>query len=115
MRRDIDIYAKDGQHCRLVEASGGASMVNACFSFLRKGSRLVLIGLPKEAIYIENPLPVIQTDVGHYKKKTTNEFRYRLNNLTDRPSLSPHTERGVQINHHDNGARQEDLSYLGAV
>ena len=32
-------------------------MVNTCFSLLRKGARIVLIGLPKEAIHIEDPLP----------------------------------------------------------
>ena len=32
-------------------------MVNNCFSLLRKGARIVLIGLPKEAIHIEDPLP----------------------------------------------------------
>jgi len=41
---------------RLVEASGAPSMVNSCFSLLRKGAKLVLIGLPKSAIHIENPL-----------------------------------------------------------
>merc|ERR1719394_1733233 len=42
---------------RLVEATGAPSMVNTCFSLLRKGARIVLIGLPKEAIHIEDPLP----------------------------------------------------------
>ena len=63
---------------RLVEASGAPPMVNSCFSLLRKGAKLVLIGklvsiyficsllvlfwfvlfagLPKSAIHIENPL-----------------------------------------------------------
>jgi len=41
---------------RLVEASGAPSMVNSCFSLLRKGAKIVLIGLPKSDIHIENPL-----------------------------------------------------------
>ena len=32
-------------------------MVNKCFSLLRKGAKIVLIGLPKDAIHIEDPLP----------------------------------------------------------
>jgi len=42
---------------RLVEASGATPMVNSCFSLLRKGAHLVLIGLPKQPIHIEQPLP----------------------------------------------------------
>jgi len=42
---------------RLVEATGAPPVVNNCFSLLRKGAQLVLIGLPKSAIHIENPLP----------------------------------------------------------
>jgi len=42
---------------RLVEASGFPPVVNSCFSMLRKGAHLVLIGLPKQPIHIENPLP----------------------------------------------------------
>jgi len=41
---------------RLVEATGAPPMVNTCFTFLRKGAKLVLIGLPKSAIHIEDPL-----------------------------------------------------------
>jgi len=41
---------------RLVEASGAPPMVNNCFSLLRKGAKLVLIGLPKSAIHVEEPL-----------------------------------------------------------
>jgi len=41
---------------RLVEATGAPPIVNNCFSLLRKGAKLVLIGLPKSAIHIENPL-----------------------------------------------------------
>ena len=60
---------------RLVEASGVGQMVNTCFTLLRKvmerifcmifllnpffpqGASLVLIGLPKTPIHIEDPLP----------------------------------------------------------
>jgi len=42
---------------RLVEASGFPPVVNSCFSMLRKGAHLVLIGLPKKPIHIEQPLP----------------------------------------------------------
>ena len=41
---------------RLVEASGAPPMVNTCFTLLRKGAKLVLIGLPKSAIHVEEPL-----------------------------------------------------------
>lgn len=41
---------------RLVEASGAPPMVNTCFSLLRKGAKLVLIGLPKSPIHVEDPL-----------------------------------------------------------
>jgi len=41
---------------RLVEASGAPAMVNSSFSLLRKGAKIVLIGLPKSAIHIEEPL-----------------------------------------------------------
>ena len=41
----------------LFQILGAPSMVNTCFSLLRKGARIVLIGLPKEAIHIEDPLP----------------------------------------------------------
>ena len=32
-------------------------MVNSCFKLLRKGAKIVLIGLPKDAIHIDDPLP----------------------------------------------------------
>ena len=36
---------------------GAPSMVNSCFKLLRKGAKIVLIGLPKDAIHIDDPLP----------------------------------------------------------
>lgn len=44
---------------RICECSGNAAMINSCFSYLRKGGQVVLIGLPKQPIHIENPLPDI--------------------------------------------------------
>ena len=32
-------------------------MVNSCFKLLRKGARIVMIGLPKATVQIEDPLP----------------------------------------------------------
>lgn len=42
---------------RLFEATGSAPMINNCFSLLRKGGKIGLIGLPKAPIHIEDPLP----------------------------------------------------------
>jgi len=42
---------------RICDCSGNATMINNCFSYLRKGGQVVLIGLPKQPIHIENPLP----------------------------------------------------------
>ncbi|KAG7163912.1 L-threonine 3-dehydrogenase-like 2 [Homarus americanus] len=41
---------------RIVEASGAASLLNQSFSWLRKGGQMVLIGLPKEPLHVENVL-----------------------------------------------------------
>ncbi|KXJ07732.1 putative L-threonine 3-dehydrogenase [Exaiptasia diaphana] len=41
---------------RLVECSGSPNMVNSSFSFLRKGGRIVLVGLPKAPLHVENVL-----------------------------------------------------------
>ncbi|XP_065912483.1 L-threonine 3-dehydrogenase-like isoform X2 [Dysidea avara] len=41
---------------RIVDASGAASIVNNCFSMLRKGGKVVLIGLLKAPLHVENPL-----------------------------------------------------------
>ena len=40
----------------VVEASGASSMVTKAFELLRKGGKIVVIGLPKSDITIENPL-----------------------------------------------------------
>jgi len=42
---------------RLVEATGAPPVVNNVFKLLRKGARIVLIGLPKATVEIEDPLP----------------------------------------------------------
>ncbi|XP_045123395.1 L-threonine 3-dehydrogenase-like [Portunus trituberculatus] len=44
---------------RIVEASGAASLLNASFSWLRKGGQMALIGLPKAPLHVEN----VTTDV----------------------------------------------------
>lgn len=41
----------------LFEATGVPQVVNNCFELLRKGSSIVLIGLPKGPVHIENPVP----------------------------------------------------------
>eukprot|EP00731_Ephydatia_muelleri_P015719 Em0009g143a len=41
---------------RLMEASGAIALINNCFSLLRKGGQVVLVGLPKSPIHIERPL-----------------------------------------------------------
>ena len=42
---------------RLVEATGAPPVVNNCFRLLRKGGKVVLIGIPKAPIHIEDPMP----------------------------------------------------------
>jgi len=46
----------DGVGC-IIEASGSPVMVNNCFSWLRKGGTVVMVGLPKGDIVIKDPLP----------------------------------------------------------
>ena len=42
---------------RICECSGNPEMLNTCFSYLRKGDgRVVLIGLPKQPLHVENVL-----------------------------------------------------------
>ncbi|ESO84227.1 hypothetical protein LOTGIDRAFT_184303 [Lottia gigantea] len=41
---------------RLCECSGASSMVNSSFSMLRKGGHIVMVGLPKEPLHVENVL-----------------------------------------------------------
>jgi len=43
----------DGVGC-LLEASGAQPLVNNCFQMLRKGGTVVLIGVPKKALFVEN-------------------------------------------------------------
>ena len=47
---------------RICECSGASQMVNTCFSYLRKGGRAVLIGLPKQPLHVENVLQ----DIGNH-------------------------------------------------
>lgn len=44
---------------RICEMSGAVSMVNSMFSMLRKGGFVVMVGLPKAPLHVENPLPDI--------------------------------------------------------
>lgn len=41
----------------MVEATGAPPVVNNVFKLLRKGARIVMIGLPKATVEIEDPLP----------------------------------------------------------
>jgi len=41
---------------RICEMSGAATMVNSMFSLLRKAGHVVMVGLPKSPLHIENPL-----------------------------------------------------------
>lgn len=41
---------------RICECSGAAMMVNATFPMLRKGGQLVLVGLPKQPLHVDNVL-----------------------------------------------------------
>lgn len=41
---------------RVCECSGAPVMVNASFSFLRKGGTMVMVGLPKQPLHVENVL-----------------------------------------------------------
>ena len=45
---------------RIAEMSGASVMVNSMFSFLRKGGHVVMVGLPKQPLHVENVL----TDIG---------------------------------------------------
>jgi len=46
----------DGTGC-IVEASGAPQSVNGCFSYLRKGGKIVLLGNPKSPLEIPNVMP----------------------------------------------------------
>ena len=41
---------------RICEMSGNDVMVNSQFSMLRKGGHVVLVGLPKKPLHVENVL-----------------------------------------------------------
>ena len=47
---------------RVCEMSGAPSAVNNMFSLLRKAGHVVMVGLPKQPITIENPMQ----DIGTY-------------------------------------------------
>lgn len=41
---------------RICECSGVPSVVNSTFSLLRKGGQVMLVGLPKQPLHVENVL-----------------------------------------------------------
>ena len=41
---------------RICECSGAPSIMNTCFSYLRNGGRIVLIGGPKQPLHVENAM-----------------------------------------------------------
>lgn len=41
---------------RVCEMSGAMKMINAMFPVLRKAGHVVMVGLPKETLYVENPM-----------------------------------------------------------
>lgn len=56
--REIVMKETDGNGVgRLLDATGFAPLINTCFTLLRKGGAVVLVGLPKDPIHIEDPLP----------------------------------------------------------
>merc|ERR1719370_1533953 len=42
---------------RICEASGYAGTLNSSFKWLRKGGKMGIVGLPKDAVKLDNPLP----------------------------------------------------------
>ena len=56
---EVEVKALTSGHGvpRLVEATGAPPVVNNCFRLLRKGGKVVLIGIPKAPIHIEDPMP----------------------------------------------------------
>lgn len=56
VRKEVMEMTKGVGMGRICEASGNAQMLNGCFSYLRKGGRLSILGLPKQPLHIENVL-----------------------------------------------------------
>lgn len=44
---------------RICEITGAEVMINSMFSLLRKGGRIVMVGIPKQPLHVENPMPDI--------------------------------------------------------
>ena len=42
---------------RICEASGHSKTLGDCFSWLRKGGKIGIVGIPKDPVEIKNPLP----------------------------------------------------------
>ena len=51
---------------RICELSGADVMVNSQFAMLRKGGHVVLVGLPKKPLHVENVLQDIGMDNFRY-------------------------------------------------
>jgi D-xylulose reductase len=51
----MDFTNGDGMG-RVCECSGAPVMVNSSFSYLRKGGTIVMVGLPKQPLHVENVL-----------------------------------------------------------
>jgi len=53
----MEVTKGDGIGC-VIECSGAKPLVNGgIYTILRKGGRILMLGLPKQALHIENPLP----------------------------------------------------------
>lgn len=55
LARIMQLTNQDGVGC-LIEASGSPYMVNSSFTYLRKGGHILLVGLPKAPLHVENVL-----------------------------------------------------------
>jgi threonine dehydrogenase-like Zn-dependent dehydrogenase len=49
---------------RLFEATGAPSVVNSCFSLLRKGAKMVLVGKYINTVHCKTMLPIFPSPAG---------------------------------------------------
>ena len=56
VKKEVMKFTKGVGIGRICEASGAVSMLNGCFSYLRKGGRISILGLPKQPLHVENVL-----------------------------------------------------------
>jgi len=52
-QRILEVTEGNGASC-LIECTGAPPIVNAMFSFIRKGGRMVLVGVPKAPLHVED-------------------------------------------------------------